>query len=344
MQEVIEMKMAREKKEIKVFELRDPYIIANFLPEILEKYSSWLRGVHLDFRGPSDVMDVLMKNEYKKNSIIMSGSSYWAMAYNAVPPHKKPYIHYAIAQQFTASIGLVTLDPNIRSWSDLQGKTVNMYLPGSIVNEVFTTVLKLHGIYNEVNKVYVYYPQGRDGLLDGSIDATETCFYKGPGVLGAHDTLVDLISRRSGEVHFITFTKEEIEEIAKKSAFPIIVMKIRAEEIQKKFQLKQQKDLSWVTIFHWLGCDKEMDPEITYEICRVMNENLSEYGIKYHAPAYGWTQKKLAKEVLYSYGGLANCGVKREFFHHGALKYYDEHGIKAVEPPLPGKVALLKES
>ena len=28
----------------------------------------------------------------------------------------------------------------------------------------------------------------------------------------------------------------------------------------------------------------------------------------------------------------AACGVPREFYHPEALKYYDEHGIKIVEP------------
>ena len=338
------MKMAHEKQEIKVFTGRDPTVIGWFLPEMLEKYSSWLSGVYMPTSGPSDVPNVLMKNEYKKNSVIMSGSSYWAMAYYAIAPYKEPYTHYAIAQQFNAPIGLITLDHNIRNWSDLRGKRVNMYLPGSIVNEVFTIVLKFHGIYDQVDKVYVDYNKGRDGLLDGSIDVTESAIHKGPNVIAPHRTMVNLISKRPNDLHLISFTQEELQEIAKQSAFPLIVMEIKAEEIKKKYQLKQQEeDLSWVTIFHWLGCDKELDPEVTYEICRVMNEHMSQYAIKHHARAQGWTAERLAKEVVYPLGGLTNCGVKREFFHPGALKYYEAHGIRVVEPPSPGKVARLKE-
>ena len=335
---------AREKREVKIFGRLDPYVIGRYVPEMLEKYSPWLRGLRLEFSGPSDVMNILMKSEHKKNSIVLSGSSYWAMAYNAIPPYKESYTHYAIAQQHTVSIGLITLNPSIRSCSDLRGKRVNMYLSGSIVNEVFSTVLKFHGIYDEVDKVYVGYPEGRDGLLDGSIDATENAFHKGPGVIAPNTTMLDLISKRPGDLHLITFTEEEVAEIGRKAFFPVVVMEIKAEEIVKKYGLKEQKeDISWVTVFHWWGCDKELDAEVTYEICRVMNEHMREYAIQHHARAQGWTAERLAKEVVYPLGGLTNCGVKREFFHPGALKYYDEVGIKVVEPPLPGEVTWLKE-
>ena len=117
-------------------------------------------------------------------------------------------------------------------------------------------------------------------------------------------------------------------------------MEIKSEEKWRRFQFKQE-DFTLITIIHFWGCDKEVDPEIRYESCRVLDDNMREYAVKYHVPAHGWTPEKLAKEAIFSLGGLANCGVKREFFHPGALQYFDEHGIKIVERPSPGKVTWL---
>ena len=293
------------------------------LCDITNKYHPWLRMVPVEsFRGPKVVTN-LMKPENKKDSITISGNSYWTQACNAAPPFgPEPYPHYAIALTATAAAGLITLDPSIRTWADLQGKKVNLYVEGSIVRELWSIMLRFHGIYDEVDKVYLGYDEAKEALLTGAIDASYMSFSLAPPTLMPSPRLADLMEERPDDLCLLTFKKEELAELTKKTNFPIVEVPIKAQDIQRKFALKQQKeDISWVAITHFWACDKELDPVITYEIVKMLVEHRTEF--RDYAPlASSWTGPEF----------FAACGMPIEYYHPGARKYYDEHGIRIVSP------------
>ena len=164
-----------EKVKIRIFGVSHKYYqgLVTGLCDTINKYHPWLQAVDAgSFRGP-EIVKHLMKPENKKDSIICTSASYWFRARNFAAD---PYTHYVIAKQATAAVGLVTLDPHIKTWADLQGRKVNLYLEGSMIRELWRIVLNFHGIYDEVDKFYLGYKDAKEALLAGRIDATYISF------------------------------------------------------------------------------------------------------------------------------------------------------------------------
>lgn len=78
-----------------------------------------------------------------------------------------------VAALYTEQVQIVTLDPNLKSVADLEGKTVSVGDAGSGTYFNAVDILNAYGIdaENDINPVYESFGTSADSLQDGKIDA-----------------------------------------------------------------------------------------------------------------------------------------------------------------------------
>lgn len=304
----------REKKEIVLYALSigsSSYVVSFGLAELINKYSKWLRVTAMETSGVLEMNKLTEQPENRKKSIMHNNPAGFYLARAGLPPYKKPLTRTAIAFQNNFQIGLVTLDPKIKTWEDLKGKRVSVFHKGSTIETVLTKVLKLHGAYDEKKVAYFPFGKTKTALLDGTIAAGVVSCVAGKPFIPIPQT-EELLSTAKN-VYNIPFLFEDLPKIQEGEAIPyhfVTVPKGTDPRLRSDWVLLEGK-LFW-------ACHPELDSDIVYEFVRVLDRYTDEMK-NYHASAKSWTRERLGE-----------CDVERKYFHPGALKYFDEHGIKVT--------------
>jgi TRAP transporter TAXI family solute receptor len=304
----------REKTEIVLYALSmgsSSYVVSFGLAELINKYSKWLRVTVMETSGTLEINKLIEQPENRKKSIGHMNPSGFYLSRAPLPPYERRLTRSVVAFQNNFQIGFASLSPKIQTWESLKGERVSLFHKGSTVETVLTKVLKLHGVYDQSKVSYFPFDKSKTALLNRTIAAGPISLVSTKPFIPIPQT--EELLTTSKNMYNIPFLFEDLPKIQEGEAIPYGFVKIPKEtdpRLKNDWVLLEGK-LFWV-------CHPELDAEIVYEFIRILDEHTKEMG-NYHVSAKGWTQDR-----------LGNCDIERKYFHPGALKYFDEHGIKVT--------------
>lgn len=117
-----------------------------------------------------------------------------------------------VASLYMEQVQIVTMDPNIKSVADLEGKNVSIGVSGSGVYFNALDVLGVYGLTEQdIHAVYQNFGDSADNLKDGKIDAAFI-------VAGAPTTAITDLAT-SGQVYLVSLDDEHIEKLIELSPY-----------------------------------------------------------------------------------------------------------------------------
>ena len=288
------------------------YVLSFALAEIVNKSHPWLRISAAETRGPVPNL-VTMANEpaLRKNTFFFTQESSNSVARQGLPPFKQPYTGArAIAAFAETTVILVTLDKNIKTKADIDGKRVMILTKGNpsaqlhemLLTDIWGLKVKLsNGTFENI----------KDSLQDGLADVGSLSVNDNPGVgYIPIPPLNELLTTK--DVYFINLPPADVEALVKKSKIQVAPSSIPPRALGNK-QLAAVQGYGQTN--GWWA-DAEMSEELVYEFTKAIYDNTDKFK-EYHGDGKLMTKKTLAR-----------VDVPEELFHPGALKFYREKGIK----------------
>jgi hypothetical protein len=291
------------------------YAYAFALSDLINKNSTWLKATVVEGKGSGPNMRWLAAHPEAVNTTITMANQYAQIqAERGEPPWEKPYAGSRfLAVAADAITMMVTLDKNIKTWDDLAGKRVALFMKGTIVPNTAQYILDYgHGIWDKVKPQYMHWGPTADGLIDGTLDAgIMTCSVITPEGDWAPAPPLDKLMRTK-PTYFVSLDKEKVAIASQKSGWPLIVTDLKP----KAIGVSDAQAFNGLSTYNSYFVDVNMDDKIVNEILRIMYDNAEKFG-EYDARA-----KRIAKTTL------AAAKVDRSKFHPAAVKFYEGKGIK----------------
>lgn len=232
-------------------------------------------------------------------------SDVMAYAYSGTNLFKKPVTCFStLAALYTEQVQIVTVDPTIKTVSDLKGKNVSIGASGSGVYFNAVDILDAYGMtVNDIKPTYQSFGDSADALKDGKIDAAFI-------VAGAPTVAVtDLATTK--EVSLVSLDDEHIEALIKKSPY-------YSKCVIGKDVYKTAEDTVTVAVGAVILVKDSVSEDAVYKICKDIFDNAS--GLVSSHAKYGELSLEFASSI------------KSVPYHAGAVKYFAEKGIT-----VPGK-------
>ena len=217
-----------------------------------------------------------------------------------------------IAVAYTGNVSW-NVKEGINTFADLAGKRVSIGPPGSLIGYLGGLILKVYGVEDKVEKLRLSYAESSRAFVDGEIDA----FMGGPA---PYPAVLQAGARKKIKTMPVDMAHiKKITEFA--PTFP--------DTIPAGVYDWVKEDLLACGYFSYIGAHKSVPDDAVYEILRV---NLSPKGIQYlkknHRLWRMWDNKIYIEEK----GAFVLEGFK---LHPGAVKYWNEKGIKIPASILP---------
>ena len=207
-----------------------------------------------------------------------------------------------VAGLYAEAVQLVSVNPEIKSVSDLKGKKISIGAPGSGVYFNAVDVLSAAGLsIDDIKPQYQNFDESADALKDGKIDAAFI-------VAGAPTPAITELSMTNSNVRIVPIDGEIAEKLMKDNTF-YSVYKIPAQTYKN-----QTEEVSTVTVKATLIVSESASEDDVYNLTAAIFDNMDAI-TKEHA--------KGAELSLEN----ATDGLTVPF-HAGAAKYFEEHGIK----------------
>ena len=295
------------------------YILNFAVAEIINKHSDWLRAVAVESSSNTENIQLLKKPENKKMIIAHNVDAAFYQSRDGLPPFKEKYTPMVVARELPFAVAMVTLDPKIKTFKDLKGKTVHMNFPGSSAHTIGGAILRMYGIWDTLKVVIGGFGKSKDQLLNGTIDAgVQSLNFLEPVTM--MPVTEELISTKP--TYNIPYPRGEEEAVYAQLAKEGQFVPFEFPKIPKSAHPRFQND--WVPCagsLEWI-CDPQMPEEVVYEFCRILNQYKGEL------VSYIPTTKYLTTQ------GFVDVLIERQYWHPGALKYWDKQGvtIKFKEP------------
>ncbi|MFH1490262.1 MAG: TAXI family TRAP transporter solute-binding subunit [Pseudomonadota bacterium] len=236
-------------------------------------------------------------------------------AKNGDKPFDKPYPDMRAIGNFVRNAQvLITLRGDIKKVTDLAGRKVGLGPQPTVLGRSMRDVIEIgYGLKGKVKIFYMRWPQLKDSLVDGSIDAMVLGISMGPGGKWFPVPVYQEITASGKIPTYLGYTKEALEKAEKgaNSSFPPVMVK-------KDGVAKGQPQEDIISFSDDLGVwvHKDFDPALAYEMARVLNEHWEEMrGITGMARA---TFKEIINDLA----------VSDDMIHPGALKYMKEKGLR----------------
>lgn len=290
------------------------YVLGSALEEVSKKKHPWLRITHSESPGFIFNIKKLDKEpELKKTMIVGSGAGVSGLAEAGDKPFDKTYSPLKLIANYSlGAYWLATLDPNIKSVSDLAGKKVALGRAAQINWAVQPAWIIAHGFglgKDKVNLQYVGTKEAVAALLDGTADAAVVGGYFDPlskKMVVSPQTAEFIASGR--KITHLPWGNDAINK-AKAKGMKMASITIPANTIDSvSVPLEVAADTtSWMV-------SQEFPDELAYEAAKMIIDNIMMFG-DYHATG-----------KLMSRAGLV-YGWETSDIHPGALKAYREAGI-----------------
>ena len=297
------------------------YVLGFALSDLTNKNSEWLRINAIETASTVENLRAIVEHPEKKD--VWFGEAV-TIGVDQLAQGMKPYQKLGPWKR-TKWIGLmvnigtpfITLNPDIKTWKDLDGKTFGLDVMGSTLQFVPDWLMEY--AWKNKDKVRVAYGNSAnmavDRLLDGTLDVT----WQGAICLGP-DAYKDwtpmpsferLLSSR--KVYFMQYSAEDIAVVREKTGLEsLAVIGGKAKTIGKT---DAPQWTGFLNCIGWL-VHEDMDDEIVTEIMRILYEYSDEF-VKYHAVGRGITK-----------GTLGQLPVPRASYHPAAVKFLEAKGHK----------------
>jgi len=274
------------------------------------KRSDWLRLTSVATPGLTAASQITMENPTEYLLVLSSSDIIHLSSEIAEKYYDKLRTFGVNASQ---TILWVTYDENIKTPQDLVGKKVNIPRRGAHHVVDFEAILREWGVLDKVTVVYGGWGECVANLKDGLTDVTimrvnhiyPMSFTKGP--------LIEELETK-GPIYYLGTDPELTKMLRKEPGVAIIPVRVFAGALDKK----TQPEVVWaVSIPIFFGADMQMDEDVVYEVTRVLYESAGEFAVWHPQGA------NLSKDFIPAY-------LKLDLVHPGAVRYFEEHGIKMV--------------
>lgn len=300
------------------------FALSHGLATMINERSPWLEAEVVATAGIGDNTRLAQRSpEKRENHIVITmtpGMELWA-----TPEYTTKKIGTA---GFLAS-AIVTLNPDIKTWADLKGKTVilSRKVPKSYTY-LFMDVFKQAGVADSIKLRHGGTSAVLTALQDGAADAGSIMVSAiWPDSFAPGPFLEQLQTR--GDVYFPEMgnTQKNIEMIAKAGSqeefkeAPVPPLALVAPA--NSFGPAQTKPLTILTPPVMWAAGTQVPDKVIYEVTKIMYEaaEKGEFGA-YHVIGKGITPEYLTTSFWTT---EEEC---RKNYHPGAVKYFDERGIK----------------
>ena len=294
------------------------YIMGVALAEQINKHSTWLKATAMEGRGPAEHMKLLVKKPAKRKNYLFFNSTWdiWEAKKQLVPYKGIPF-NYDDFRFVTligiAGNGLCTLDPEIKSVKDLEGKRVIFDSGKGKGREMaYTGVLKTAGV--SIDKIKQQYSSGKaaaDTLRDGLVDVIYTghILKKLPNVYGNSPFQAELVATK--KTFFISFEEKDVLAFKKNTGHPLAMVKIPP----KMLGPEQTQPCGVLIKPLGFAAHISMPDKVVTEIVRIVYENAEIF------KDYTFMGNILTKKTM------ASLSVPEQSYHPAAVKFYKEKGV-----------------
>ncbi|HAH96950.1 MAG TPA: C4-dicarboxylate ABC transporter substrate-binding protein [Firmicutes bacterium] len=194
---------------------------------------------------------------------------------------------------------VVKAESNIKTVADLKGKRVSVGAPGSGVEANARQILgNVKLAYKDLSPYFLSFAESADQLKNDHIDA----FF----IVAGHPTAAIQDIAAQHKIRILNFTDKEIADLSKEYQFYSKVV------IPANTYSGQTEPTTTVAVKAALVCNSALDETLVYNITKTLFEHLGDLG---HAKAKEFSLPN------------AKVGISTPF-HAGALKYFNEKGIK----------------
>jgi TRAP transporter TAXI family solute receptor len=208
---------------------------------------------------------------------------------------------------------VATFDPNIKTIKDLAGKTVDVGRKGAANTPDHKAILEKYGILDKVKFVYTGYGGGANKMKDGLVDATFMIFNLIYPDKFSKGGIIEKMETR-GPIYYVGFDRDILLQLREKE-FATLPTKVPAGALDPKTQPKALWAYNDPTFFI---ADERMDPDVVYEVTRVIWETPAEEWAKWNPMG-----AHMNKQFIPAMPSLTHYKA-----HPGAKKFYDEQGIQ----------------
>jgi TRAP transporter TAXI family solute receptor len=280
------------------------HVVATAIVDLLAKKHPWLRAsVVVTEQSADAVKKVAQDPAMRKTGIFSVNSTIHNNVVTGQGDFTSPIDYRILALIRSDAMSMVTINPNIKSMTDLNGKTVSVGTKGG-PGPVYEALLKAYGI-KPASIEYLTWDPAKEAMIAGKVDA-------GAQTLGdtsiepyAPPAVVKQLQAQKG-FNVITMDKGMIQKVSEIT--PIGYVEVPSKVFGTPIVAMANKT-SW-------GACPEFDPEIAYEFTKFMAENAGSF------KDYDASLANITK------ANLANLPIPTVTLHPGAEKYYKEAGIK----------------
>jgi TRAP-type uncharacterized transport system substrate-binding protein len=279
----------------------------------------------------------MIKYMHENLDKMISGEKPWVVQYGSTnsvrfikegwaPFTKVRFPGYSVFSSILCRINILgTFDPNIKTAKDLAGKRVAVAAKAAPFNSTLKYVPYFEkGLGVDVNWQFIGIDQGKDALLNGTVDAT-VCTFMGEYEL-APDGKTFIITKAAPDsptlqllasgrkLHLIPFDPQVLMSTYKGEGMmtfnPALVKAGAADGVAA--------DVTGLCEFLYMTCDEKTPDDIIIELLKVRYEQANKFG-DYHA------MFKMQPENPFP------AGAPKELIHPAAYKAAKELGFKVIE-------------
>jgi len=297
------------------------YCLYVALEDICDKYHPWIKFSAIEGAGGTANAHALIAadTEEKKHLVMLLNPPDYLRASQGLPPFESEqtddlrFLHALTLVSGT----MLTLDPNIKSIEDLEGKKVALGKPtqsfwGTTAAELLEYGFGLKDGEN-ITIEWVGDSAGGTAMKDGLVDAAFMGGY-GREVYAARDPLLELASTVKN-VHYLDATEDACQKAAVNN--PVFPLLIPAGTLPGN----QPDDIYMIAMSVTFFVDKSFPDEVAYELVKLMMDHYQEFG-DYHAIGKTFTSPSFA----YYAPWIEDVD---KVMHPGALNAFREAGMKS---------------
>lgn len=234
-------------------------------------------------------------------------SDVMAYAYTGTNLFEEPIDCFnTVAALYTEQVQIVTLNKDIKTVADLEGKKVSVGAAGSGVYFNAVDILSAYGIgdrdaegkFTKIDATYQSFGDSADALKDGKIDAAFI-------VAGAPTTAVTDLSTTK-DVYLVSLDKEHIASLIEKSPY-------YTECVIAKDVYNTEEDIETVGVGAVILVREDVSDDAVYKLTKDIFDNYEDL-VDSHAK-YG--------ELSFEYA----TSITSVPYHAGAAKYFEEKGF-----------------
>jgi TRAP transporter TAXI family solute receptor len=288
------------------------YVLGAALEQVINRNHATIKISHSESPGFVFNHNQLDRDPaLRKTMIVGSGMGVNAAATSGATPFEKPSATVKLIANYNlGTYFLATLDPNIKSVQDLEGKSVGLGRRPQINWTVQPEALmKIGSGVNPSRIQYLGIKEAVDAMLDGQVDAAIAGGYLDPisnAMQLAPQTQEFVATGRN--ITFLPWSREAVDKVVA-SGMPMVAVSLPAASVPGR----TEDFPSFADTVSWT-VHEDFPEEAAYEITKLIIEHVGSFG-EYHALG-----KLMSRESL-------PYGWPVEEIHPGALRAYREAGI-----------------